>query len=61
MFYGVSVLYCMTTSLAHGGEGLGTNGLPEAKARELALAAGFSRLDRLPVDDPFNALYLATP
>ncbi len=32
IFYGFSVLYCMTTSLAHGGEGLGTGGLPSARA-----------------------------
>lgn len=26
LFYSISVLYCMTTSLAYGGEGLGTMG-----------------------------------
>src|SRR5205085_891500 len=31
LLYGVSVLYCMTTSLAHGGAGLGTCGLPVAR------------------------------
>jgi len=41
LFYGFSMVYCMTTSLANGGEGLGTCGLPESKLRELALAAGF--------------------
>ena len=40
MFYGFSVFYCMTTSLAHGGEGLGTCGMPEAKVRELCTEAG---------------------
>jgi SAM-dependent methyltransferase len=59
MFYGVSVFYCMTTSLAHGGAAYGTCGLPEAKVRELGLRAGFSEVERLPVEDPFNALYLA--
>ena len=29
LLYGFSVLYSMTTSLAEGGEGLGTLGLPE--------------------------------
>ena len=28
LLYGVSIVYCMTTSLAHGGVGLGTCGLP---------------------------------
>ena len=32
MFYGFSVFYCMTTSLANGGAGLGTCGMPEAKS-----------------------------
>jgi SAM-dependent methyltransferase len=57
MFYGFSVFYCMTTSLANGGAGLGTCGLPEAKARELCMGAGFSELRRVPIDNPFNSLY----
>jgi SAM-dependent methyltransferase len=59
LMYGVSVLYCMTTSLAHGGEGLGTCGMPPAKVRELCLAAGFSAVGEVPLEDPFNALYAA--
>ena len=35
-FYSVSVLYCLTTSLAHDGEGLGTCGLHEPKVRRCA-------------------------
>ena len=61
LFYGFSILYCMTTSLARGGEGLGTCGLPESKLRELALAAGFRSVRRLPLDNPFNNLYELTP
>jgi SAM-dependent methyltransferase len=57
MFYGFSVFYCMTTSLAHGGEGLGTCGLPEAKVRELCDEAGFGDVRRLPIENPFNVLY----
>jgi SAM-dependent methyltransferase len=57
MFYGFSVFYCMTTSLANGGAGLGTCGLPEAKARELCEQAGFSELRRVPMENPFNNLY----
>jgi 2-polyprenyl-3-methyl-5-hydroxy-6-metoxy-1,4-benzoquinol methylase len=57
MFYGFSVFYCMTTSLAHGGEGLGTVGLPEAKVREFCAEAGFSSVRRLPIENPFNIVY----
>ena len=42
MFHGFSVFYCMTTSLANGGVGLGTVGLHEPKVRELCAEAGFS-------------------
>jgi SAM-dependent methyltransferase len=61
MLYGFSVFYCMTTSLAHGGEGLGTVGLPEAKVRELCAEAGFSDVRRLPIEDPFSIVYEITP
>jgi SAM-dependent methyltransferase len=53
--YSASTLYCMTTSLSQGGEGLGA-ALGEAKARELAEEAGFSHFRRLPLDDPFSLL-----
>ena len=45
--YGMSIGYCMTTSLANGGEGLGTLGMPERVARELCLAAGFSSVEKM--------------
>jgi 2-polyprenyl-3-methyl-5-hydroxy-6-metoxy-1,4-benzoquinol methylase len=61
MFYGFSIFYCMTTSLAHGGEGLGTVGLPEAKVRELSTEAGFSSVRRLPFEDPFDVVYEIKP
>jgi SAM-dependent methyltransferase len=62
LFYGFSVFYCMTTSLAHGGEGLGTCGMPEAKVRELCTEAGFGTVERAPVEEnPFNVLYEARP
>jgi SAM-dependent methyltransferase len=57
MFYGFSMFYCMTTSLAHDGEGLGTCGLPAAKLRELCEKAGFSEVRRVEMDNPFNNLY----
>jgi len=60
LLYGFSLLYCMTTSLAEGGEGLGTLGLPEPKLRELAAEAGFSSVRRVEMDNPFNSLYELT-
>jgi len=59
-FYSCSVLYCMTTSLAHHGEGLGTAGIPESKMRELCTEAGFSNVRRVPMENPFNILYEVT-
>lgn len=61
LFYTASLLYCMTTSLAHHGEGLGTCGLPEVKLRSLCADAGFADVRRVPLDNPFNNLYEITP
>lgn len=60
MVYSVSTLYCMTTSLAHGGAGIGTV-MGEGKARELAAQAGFTRFTRLPIKDDFAVLYELRP
>jgi 2-polyprenyl-3-methyl-5-hydroxy-6-metoxy-1,4-benzoquinol methylase len=57
MFHGISILYCMTTSLAGGGAGLGTLGLHEHKLRDLATVIGFREIRRVPIEDPFNNLY----
>ncbi len=57
LLYGFSLLYCMTTSLAHGGAGLGTLGLPAARLQTLAGRAGFARVRRVEMDNPFNSLY----
>jgi len=57
VMYGFSVLYCMTTSLAQGGEGLGTCGCPPAVVQELGQAAGFGSVRELDIGDPFNRLY----
>ena len=56
LFHGISTLYCMTTSLAQGGAGLGTLGLHERRLREYAPVAGFGTV-RLAFQDPFNKLY----
>ncbi|MGP4090549.1 methyltransferase domain-containing protein [Streptomyces sp. KR55] len=61
MFYGFSMFYCMTTSLANGGAALGTCGMPEAVVRSMCAEAGFSDVARSTTDDPFNVLYDITP
>ena len=61
LLYGISVVYCMTTSLAHGGHGLGTCGLPPARVHELCRRAGFASVQQVDIEDPFNALYVVTP
>ncbi|MGQ0520537.1 MAG: class I SAM-dependent methyltransferase [Actinomycetota bacterium] len=61
LLYGISVMYCMTTSLAHGGAGLGTCGLSPRTFRELCERAGFSRSRLVAWDNPFNNLYEARP
>jgi 2-polyprenyl-3-methyl-5-hydroxy-6-metoxy-1,4-benzoquinol methylase len=61
LWYGLSTLYCMTTSLADGGAGLGAMGVPESKMRELCAEAGFSSVHRLPLENPFNIVYEIKP
>lgn len=58
--YAASLGYCLTVSLAEGGEGLGTLGLPESKLRKLASEVGFTQV-RLAVEDPFNSVYELIP
>lgn len=58
--YSVSTLYCMTTSLAHEGAGIGA-AMGEPKARELATQAGFRQFRKLPIEDPFSLLYELRP
>ena len=62
LMYGISVMSCMSSALSvEGGAGLGTLGLPESKAREMALAAGFGRFDKLDIDHSVNAFYEVRP
>ncbi|MFB3815398.1 MAG: methyltransferase domain-containing protein [Terriglobales bacterium] len=60
LLYSVSTLYCMTTSLAHGGEGIGAV-MGEPRARDMAQHAGFRSFRRLPIEDPFSLLYELRP
>jgi len=58
LMYGMSVMSCMASALSEpGGAGLGTLGLPESRAREMAAAAGFRRFRKLDIDHPINAFY----
>jgi SAM-dependent methyltransferase len=59
-FYGVSLLFCLTTSLAQDGAGLGTCGFNEHTARRLCAEAGFGTVRRVEMDNPFNILYEIT-
>lgn len=54
--YGASTMHCMTVSLAHGGEGLGSV-IGEKLARELAREAGFSDFQRLSVKNPYHQIF----
>lgn len=61
VLYGLSLAYCLPVSLAGGGAGLGTLGLPESRLTELATKAGFSQVRRVTIDNPFNNLYEIIP
>lgn len=60
MAYSISTLYCLTTSLARHGAGIGI-AMGEPKARELAAGAGFSRFQRLPIKDDVVVLFELRP
>ena len=62
LMYGTSVLTCLSSALSEpGGLGLGTLGLHEGLARQLAAEAGFSSFEPLDVKHPINAFYLIRP
>ena len=56
MFYGFSLLHCMTQSLAHGGPGLGACMGP-ARTEELMRGAGFTKFEPLPIKSQVNLFY----
>jgi SAM-dependent methyltransferase len=62
LMYGFSVLSCMSSALSEpDGMGLGTLGLHEGLARQLAEEAGFTRFRRCDIDHPMNAYYEVRP
>lgn len=62
LMYGISVMSCMSSAMSlPDGAGLGTLGLPESKAREMAAAAGFTRFRRLDIEHSLNAFYEVRP
>jgi hypothetical protein len=60
MFYGFSLLHCMTQSLAGGGPGLGTC-LGPARLQALLAEAGFTRIEQLAIRSQVNHFYAARP
>jgi SAM-dependent methyltransferase len=56
LLHGMSLMFCMTQSLAAGGPGLGTAWGPE-RAERLCREAGFGQFRRLPIENPFSAFY----
>jgi SAM-dependent methyltransferase len=62
MWYGFSVLSCMSSALSEpGGAGLGTLGFSEPVARKMTADAGFTRFTRHDFDNPVNAFYEVRP
>jgi SAM-dependent methyltransferase len=55
--YGVSVLHCMTVSLAEGGAGLGT-AWGEQTARRFLAEAGFTAVETVEAPGPQNTIYV---
>jgi SAM-dependent methyltransferase len=55
--YGISVLHCMTVSLAEGGTGLGT-AWGEEKARQMLADAGFATVEVFEAPGPQNSIYI---
>ena len=57
LYYGISLMHCMTVSLAGGGAGLGTMWGVE-RARRMLSAAGFRQIDLLDSPRPQNCIFV---
>ncbi len=55
--YGISVLHCMTVSLAEGGAGLGT-AWGERTARQMLEEAGFPSIEVVDAPGPQNSIFI---
>lgn len=60
VYYGFSLFHCATQSLARGGPGLGTC-LGPARTEALLRAAGFGRVEELPIKSLTNRFHAARP
>ncbi|MGE0823140.1 MAG: class I SAM-dependent methyltransferase [Candidatus Binatia bacterium] len=60
LMYSMSTMHCMTVSLAHGGEGIGT-AIGPSKVRELAEQAGFTQVRQLPIEHLAQSFYEIRP
>ncbi len=61
LYYGVSLLYCLPASLAAGGPGLGSLGLPAERLADFAAQAGFGSVRRVLDHPPTHTLYELLP
>jgi 2-polyprenyl-3-methyl-5-hydroxy-6-metoxy-1,4-benzoquinol methylase len=59
-FQCISPLHCLTVSLAHRGEGLGTV-IGGRGVRALAQEAGFSQVEQLPIENAVNLFFALRP
>jgi 2-polyprenyl-3-methyl-5-hydroxy-6-metoxy-1,4-benzoquinol methylase len=60
LLYGISVMHCMSVSIAQGGAALGTCGVPESVLRQLCLEAGFQSVGRIH-ESPLDVVYEVRP
>ena len=56
LYYGMSVLHCMTQCLAEGGLGLGTC-MGSARLQELSESAGFGKFTKLEIKSQTTSFY----
>jgi SAM-dependent methyltransferase len=60
LYYAISVMHCMTVSLAEGGAGLGTV-WGEELARKMLAEAGFGSVEVIDAPRPQNCIYICRP
>ena len=61
ILYATSLLFCLPSSRVGHRYGAGTLGMPAARIRDVAGAAGFGQIREVPLQSPFNALYVLQP